>query len=114
MVISMGPAMWLWDYLRRSGMRGFFLPLSGGLDSCSVACIVYSMCREIVRAVASGNEQVISGVRRVAGNSDEPTYLPVDPRELCNRILHTCYMGTEYSSKATRSRAKRLAEAIGR
>ena len=27
-----GPACWLWDYLRRSGMGGFFLPLSGGAD----------------------------------------------------------------------------------
>ena len=28
--ISLGPACWMWDYLRRSGMSGFFLPLSGG------------------------------------------------------------------------------------
>ena len=28
--ISLGPACWLWDYLRRSGQAGFFLPLSGG------------------------------------------------------------------------------------
>jgi NAD+ synthase (glutamine-hydrolysing) len=40
----MGPACWLWDYLRRSKQGGFFLPLSGGIDSCSTACIVYSMC----------------------------------------------------------------------
>jgi NAD+ synthase (glutamine-hydrolysing) len=25
----LGPACWLWDYLRRSGATGFFLPLSG-------------------------------------------------------------------------------------
>lgn len=31
--IAMGPACWLWDYLRRSGQGGFFLPLSGGVDS---------------------------------------------------------------------------------
>ena len=42
--IAFGPACWLWDYLRRSGQSGFFLPLSGGMDSSSVACIVYSMC----------------------------------------------------------------------
>lgn len=29
--IALGPACWLWDYLRRSGCSGFFLPLSGGL-----------------------------------------------------------------------------------
>jgi len=28
--IALGPACWLWDYLRRSGCNGFFLPLSGG------------------------------------------------------------------------------------
>lgn len=37
---SLGPPCWLWDYLRRSGLAGFFLPLSGGLDSASVACLV--------------------------------------------------------------------------
>lgn len=29
--ISLGPACWLWDYLRRSGQAGFLLPLSGGI-----------------------------------------------------------------------------------
>ena len=29
--IAFGPACWLWDYLRRSGAKGFFLPLSGNL-----------------------------------------------------------------------------------
>ena len=34
--ISLGPACWMWDYLRRSGMAGFFLPLSGGesIEGC--------------------------------------------------------------------------------
>ena len=41
--ISMGPPLWMWDYLRRSGARGFFLPLSGGADSASVAALVASM-----------------------------------------------------------------------
>ena len=41
--IAMGPPLWLWDYLRRSGGRGFFLPLSGGADSASVAAMIGSM-----------------------------------------------------------------------
>ena len=53
---SFGPAIWLWDYLRRSGQGGFFLPLSGGIDSSSTACIVYSMCRLICREVKNGGE----------------------------------------------------------
>src|SRR4051812_515655 len=27
--IALGPACWLWDYLRRSKAAGFFVPLSG-------------------------------------------------------------------------------------
>lgn len=38
--IAYGPACWMWDYLRRSGLKGFFLPLSGGADSASTATIV--------------------------------------------------------------------------
>ena len=38
------PSVYLWDVLRKSKARGFFLPLSGGLDSCTVALIVYNMC----------------------------------------------------------------------
>ncbi len=41
------PSLYLWDVLRKSKARGFFLPLSGGLDSCTVALIVYNMCHVI-------------------------------------------------------------------
>ena len=34
--IALGPACWLWDYLRRSGASGFFLPLSGGKLKSSI------------------------------------------------------------------------------
>lgn len=52
---SLGPACWLWDYLRRSGQGGFFLPLSGGVDSASTACIVSSMCHQVVGAIKQGS-----------------------------------------------------------
>lgn len=54
--IAQGPACWLWDYLRRSGQGGFFLPLSGGVDSTSTSVIVFSMCRMIVTAVKHGGK----------------------------------------------------------
>nr|CAD7454129.1 unnamed protein product [Timema tahoe] len=54
--IALGPACWLWDYLRRSGQGGFFLPLSGGVDSSSVASIVFSMCHLVVNSVQKGGE----------------------------------------------------------
>ncbi|EIW67818.1 hypothetical protein TREMEDRAFT_39964 [Tremella mesenterica DSM 1558] len=111
--IALGPACWLWDYLRRSRTQGYFLPLSGGIDSCATAVIVHSMCRLVAAAADDGDEQVISDARRMTGEPEHSTYLPTDPREFANRIFHTCYMGTENSSPETRKRAKDLAEAIG-
>lgn len=55
--IALGPACWLWDYLRRcGGVSGFFLPLSGGIDSCATAAIVHSMCRLVVEACGNGGK----------------------------------------------------------
>lgn len=56
--IALGPACWLWDYLRRSGQGGYFLPLSGGVDSAASALIVHSMCRLVVESVQAGDSQV--------------------------------------------------------
>ena len=52
--IAYGPANWLWDYLRRSGTNGFFLPLSGGADSSSVAAQVGIMCQLVVADALGG------------------------------------------------------------
>ncbi|MEM7334071.1 MAG: NAD(+) synthase [Chloroflexota bacterium] len=108
--IAYGPACWLWDYLRRSGTNGFFLPLSGGADSASVATIVGIMCQIVSRETFYDNKTVIEDARRIVG---DPDYVPTDPQEFASRILHTCYIGTKNSSKATRRRAKLLAEQIG-
>ncbi|CAG8505290.1 1937_t:CDS:10, partial [Dentiscutata heterogama] len=110
---SFGPACWLWDYLRRSKTSGYFLPLSGGVDSCATAIIVYSMCRLVVEAASNGDNQVIVDARRIIGEKEDSDYVPTDPKEFANRVFHTCYMGTVNSSKETRERAKKLANAIG-
>ena len=57
---------------------------------------------------------MIADARRIAGEPEGSEYIPTDARELCGRIMHTCYMGTENSTSETRARAKELAEAIGR
>ncbi|KAB8349479.1 hypothetical protein FH972_023506 [Carpinus fangiana] len=111
--IALGPACWLWDYLRRSRQAGFFVPLSGGIDSCSTAVIVFSMCREVKKSVDQGNEIAILDVRRVCGEPEDSTWLPSSPQEICNRLFCTTYMGTTNSSAETRQRAKDLAAAIG-
>lgn len=108
--ISLGPACWLWDYLRRSSQAGFFLPLSGGIDSSATACVVYSMCRQVCFAVSHGNEQVLADARRMVSDHG---YVPKDPRDFCRRVFTTCYMASENSSQDTCRRAKELAEQIG-
>ncbi|KAL1122533.1 hypothetical protein AAG570_002863 [Ranatra chinensis] len=108
--IALGPACWLWDYLRRSGQGGFFLPLSGGVDSCSSACIVFSMCNLIVDACPVNADDVLASLRKMVSDKN---YTPVDPRELCSRLFFTCYMATENSSSETKARAKQLAQLIG-
>ncbi|XP_055709599.1 glutamine-dependent NAD(+) synthetase isoform X2 [Phlebotomus papatasi] len=108
--IALGPACWLWDYLRRSGQGGFFLPLSGGVDSSSTAAIVHSMCRLVVNSIEHGDIQVVHDVRKILG---DPEYTPDNPHALCNRLLVTCYMGSENSSAETKQRASVLADQLG-
>lgn len=112
--ISLSAACWLWDYLRRSGAAGFLIPLSGGLDSCSTATLVFSMCRQVMIALEQGNEQVAADVKRIAGAYGPEDWKPKTAQELCSRILHTVYMGMkEQSSAETRDRAKTLSKDIG-
>eukprot|EP00899_Mesostigma_viride_P006656 jgi/Mesvir1/15992/Mv08298-RA.1 len=109
--IAMGPACWLWDYLRRSGASGYLLPLSGGADSSSTAAIVGNMCQLAVQAMREGDEKVKADVQRIAGYGGDA--VPENAEELAGRIFSTIYMGTVNSSDATRTRAKVLASQIG-
>nr|CAD2173011.1 unnamed protein product [Meloidogyne enterolobii] len=100
------PAAWMWHYLRRSKQSGFFLPLSGGQDSSSVALMVRLMCEKICEAV------------RLNPDSNDPAYflegkkVNSDPSLLCKQILFTCYMGSKNSSQMTRDLAAGLAKDI--
>lgn len=88
--IALGPACWLWDYLRRCGAAGFFLPLSGGIDSCATAVIVHSMCREVMKGISQGNEQVIKDVRKVCAEPEGSDWLPSTSQEIC-KYAHPSY-----------------------
>ena len=108
--IAYGPACWLWDYLRRSGSSGYFVPISGGADSSSTIALVGSMCQLVVESISRGNQQTLADIRKVL--ADE-TYMPSSAHKLANRILHTCYMDSENSSKDTKDRAQAISEQIG-
>lgn len=109
--IALGPACWLWDYLRRCNGTGYFLPLSGGIDSCATAMIVYSMCNLVVKEAKEGNQQVLNDLRKITRSEDN--WIPEKPQDIAFKIFHTCFMGTENSSKETRSRSRSLSEKIG-
>ncbi|XXH01219.1 hypothetical protein Hte_007573 [Hypoxylon texense] len=110
--IALCTGSYLWDYLRRCGAAGYLVPLSGGIDSCATATIVFSMCRLVIEACKAGNKQVIADVKRLAKFGEGE--IPNTAEELCNQLFHTIYMGmSKQSSKETRQRARDLAEAIG-
>jgi NAD+ synthase (glutamine-hydrolysing) len=135
--VGRGPACWLWDFLRRSGAGGFFLPLSGGADSAATAAIVGIMAHMVAeRAVRAGAAEaareaaggggggyhshpaseaavdvaVLADLRRVAR---APALRPTSASQVAGLLLHTAYLGTANSSEATRRRAGALAGQLG-
>ncbi|RDA88491.1 hypothetical protein CP532_6618 [Ophiocordyceps camponoti-leonardi (nom. inval.)] len=108
--IHMATAVYLWQYLTRTNSAGFFVALSGGLDSSTVALFVYGMARLVLTSINAGEETTLRDLQRVTGDKD---FVPTTPQSIVGRLLHTCYMGTVNSSKETEDRARRLAEMIG-
>jgi NAD+ synthase (glutamine-hydrolysing) len=41
--IALATGCYLWDYLRRSGTADYLVPLSGGINSCATATMVFCM-----------------------------------------------------------------------
>ncbi|KAG6354334.1 hypothetical protein INS49_004939 [Diaporthe citri] len=108
--IANAQAVFLWQYLSRTNSPGYFLPLSGGLDSSTVALFVYSMARMVLQAIQEGEQTVLDDLRRITG---EKSFIPSKPEDIVSRVFHTCYMGTVNSGEETRSRAERLAKHLG-
>jgi NAD+ synthase (glutamine-hydrolysing) len=109
--IAQAPACYLWDYLRRSGASGFALALSGGADSCSVALIMYSLARKLIKEIHQDHhENVLADLRKIVR---DPHFNPTEPKEIMNRILFTVFMSTTNSTKTSKERAARIANSIG-
>ena len=108
--IKMGPPLWMWDYLRRSGARGFFLPLSGGADSASVAAMVASMAMMVYESVTAGNQDTLADLRKIVRKND---FMPSKYQDIVNEVMVTSYLSTVNSGADTRGRAQRLADDIG-
>lgn len=111
--IAFGHASWLWDYLRKSNNNGFFLALSGGIDSCATALIVYIMSVRIFDAIKNKNDFIINELFKILKGSKDKNWVPKTPEEIMKEILYTSYIGTENSSHETRRRSKELSNIIG-
>eukprot|EP00924_Labyrinthula_sp_SR-Ha-C_P001212 maker-scaffold_7-snap-gene-17.31-mRNA-1 protein AED:0.02 eAED:0.03 QI:0/0.5/0.4/1/1/1/5/515/747 len=116
--IAYGASVWCWDYLRRSGANGFFLPLSGGADSSSTAAIIGCMCQMVVKFISDANvdEDEKLRVRKAISTITKGEIKNFDnltAQELANWVMHTGYLGTSNSSETTKNLAHSLAEQIG-
>ena len=74
-----------WDTLvdfNKKANSKTFQPLSGGIDSCATAVIVYSMCRLVVQAIKDKNNQVIEDCQRITAQ-DLEWVLSATVKEVC-------------------------------
>lgn len=107
-------SLWLWDYLRRCigrGLEGFVVPLSGGLDSSAVVCLVYSLCTLLYRQVINRNKAIIQYLKVLF--KDEIIADKIQsPKDICNKILKCVYLSTRYSGRDSEDRARSLATSV--
>lgn len=95
----------LFDYLRKTGARGFVVSLSGGADSALVASLVAMTARLALTALGPDGL-----VERLPFLADTPL---TTHAELVTRLLTTVYQATENSSETTRAAARGVAQALG-
>lgn len=96
----------LFDYLRKSGARGFVLSLSGGADSAATAVAVALMAIQARREL--GAEAFAERLPNTPGLADVSTDV-----DAVRRLLTTVYQATRNSSDITRDAARAVAGAIG-
>lgn len=100
----------LFDYLRKSGSRGFTLSLSGGADSSTIAVLVGQMVTIGIREL--GIEAFVAKTRIdlevLSGMSPEEHI-----RSITGQLLTCAYQSTKNSSESTRHAAAALALELG-
>jgi NAD+ synthase (glutamine-hydrolysing) len=109
-------SLWLWDYFRRCikrGIQGFIVPLSGGLDSSSVVCLVYSLCDLLYYQITceSGNKQILENLKIIFKDNKIQEKIK-SPKDICNKLLKCVYLSTRYSGQDSYERALNLAKTV--
>ena len=97
------------DYLKKSGLNGFALSLSGGLDSSTIAILVYESVRRYIDEV--GSEKLIRKLK--ISNFSSSMNENENVKNILNKIFITVYQKTKNSSKETMRSAKKLSDFIG-
>jgi len=100
-------ALGLFDYLRKTELRGYVISLSGGADSSTTACLVRLMVELAV------DDLGWTGFRRRLEHLDDVLDDVDSTDEAVGRLLTCAYQSTSNSSETTLEAARRLAEAIG-
>lgn len=95
----------LFDYVRKSGSKGFIISLSGGCDSAAIAVLCAHTIAEALKEL--GPERL---AQRLAWPM--PAKNPKDPRSWIRERLFTLYQATAQSGETTRRAAAGLAAAL--
>ena len=96
------------DYLFKSKVKGFALSLSGGLDSSSIAILIYEMVKRILERKGT---EIFNKELNLKINFTDKIHLNV--KKVIKEILFTAYQETQNSSKETKESSKILSDFIG-
>lgn len=138
--MGLGISRYLWNYINIVNSGGFFLPLSGGVDSGSTSLFIYYMCHTIMSIVNNDGGKLKAGDpdderlwkhvngqlnaflniakrpgygKYVKKDMNTPAQTKLEPEGLVNIMLNTCNMPTKNNTGPIQKQAADLAEAIG-
>ena len=102
---------YMWDYLRRSGAKGFVLPMSGNEDSIACLALLGLMCRLVMNGLNSADEYnravLAKDTERLIGK------IPESHTQLAYDLIYTILFSSEDSPTELEDLSHKLAQEIG-
>ena len=96
----------LFDYMKKTNSFGYIVSLSGGMDSATVACLVYFMvCLGVAELTIDGFQKRLSYIKGIENANDI--------KSLTKKIFTCVYQATENNTQASQESAEELAKEIG-